>query len=322
MSISGIKVLTIGQPFVLPYEVKHISDSAQIMGAIAQFQPDVVVTSTFLPGVLNLGSFEIRKRWIHIAEGSTTEQIQGAIENCYTYNLYRKHQYQDANPLISIYTGTYNTGDYLRETYQSLKDQTYPTWEWVVVDDMSSDGTWDKLEALAKEDVRVRPFRSGKRLSRIGAVKDTAARLCYGEYLVELDHDDMLTDFALDEIKKAFESDPKVGFVYSNCSNFYENGTFQKFGKDGFWDNRYRETEYHGEKWLECLQPDGWGRLGDHPLQQHFTFLTVGPNHVRAYRKKLFDEIGGYNRNLTVADDLDLFLRAFLVSTPPELEGK
>jgi cellulose synthase/poly-beta-1,6-N-acetylglucosamine synthase-like glycosyltransferase len=321
MAISGIRVLTIGKKFVLPYEVRHVDDSAQIIPAVAEFQPDVVVTSSYLPGVLNLAQFEIRKRWIHVADVSTPEQVQGAIENCYTYNLYNKHQYQDANPLISVFTGTFNTGAYLRETYQSLKDQTYRNWEWVVVDDQSSDGTWDKLEALAKEDIRVRPYRSGKRLSKIGAVKDTATRLCYGDYLVELDHDDMLTDFALDEIKKAFD-DPKVGFVYSNCSNFFENETFHRFGKDGFWDNRYRETEYRGKKWLECLQPDGWGRLGDHPLQQHFTRLTVGPNHVRAYRKTLFDQIGGINRHLAVADDLDLFLRAFLASTPPELESK
>ncbi len=77
------------------------------------------------------------------------------------------------------------------------------------MDDHSDDGTWERLTEMAKEDFRVRPFRSGKRLSKIGAVKDTATRLAKGAYLVELDHDDMLTDFALGEIKAAFESDPR-----------------------------------------------------------------------------------------------------------------
>ena len=321
MPVAGIKLLIIGVPIQLPYEVKVIADSASIMGTIAQFQPDVIMTTSFMPGVLNSATFELRKRWIHVPPETKPEDAMRAVENCYSYNIWTKHQYKDANPLISIYTGTYNTGDYLRETYESLRQQVYPTWEWVIIDDHSSDGTWERLEALAKEDIRVRPFRSGKRLEKIGAVKDYATRLCNGEYLVELDHDDFLTDFALMEIKKAFESDPNVGFVYSNSSNFFENGGFHRF-TDDYWKVRYRETEYRGKKWDECLQPNGWDRFDDHPLSQNFTFLTVGPNHVRAYRKTFFDELGGYNRNLSVADDLDLFLRAFLASTPPELDSK
>jgi glycosyltransferase involved in cell wall biosynthesis len=313
MPIAGIKVLTVGKPFLLPYEVRHVDDSAQILGAVAQFQPDVIVTSTFLPGVLNQAHFEIRRRWIHVEQTSTPEKVEKAVESCYTFNLYNKHQYQDAHPLISVYTGTYNTGDYLRETYQSLKEQIYKNWEWVVVDDQSSDGTWERLEALAKEDIRVRPYRSGKRISKIGAVKDTATRLCKGKYLVELDHDDMLTDFALSEIKKAFEDNPKAGMVYSNCSNFFENGTFHRY-YDQFWKNRYRETEYRGKKWVECLQPDIYDRFGEHFSQQFGYFLTVGPNHVRAFRSKTLFDLGGYNPNLLVADDWDLYARFFLES--------
>jgi cellulose synthase/poly-beta-1,6-N-acetylglucosamine synthase-like glycosyltransferase len=319
MPISGIRVLTIGKAFILPYETQHVDDSAQILLAIARFRPDVIITSTYIPGQLNGATFEIRKRWLNVAPNSNPEAVCAAIESCYSYNLWTEHQYQKDNPLISIYTGTYNTGNYLRDTYESLRQQSYPTWEWVVVDDFSDDGTWERLIEIAKEDYRVRPFRSGMRLSKIGAVKDTATRLCNGEYLVELDHDDMLTDFALAEIKDAFQKDPKVGFVYSNCSNFFEDGSFHRY-TDGFWTPRYRQTEYRGKKWDECLQPDGWNRFDDHPLSQWFTMLTVGPNHVRAYRKTFFDELGGYNRNLPVADDLDLFLRAFLASIPPELK--
>jgi hypothetical protein len=110
-----------------------------------------------------------------------------AIEGCYAFNLYEKHQYQDDHPLVSVYTGTYNTGDFLRDTYQSLRDQTCPNWEWVVVDDHSTDGTWEHLEQLALEDVRVRPVRNAKNNGKIGSVKDTATRLCRGEFLVELD---------------------------------------------------------------------------------------------------------------------------------------
>lgn len=310
-NISGIKVLTIGKSFALPHEVRHVPGPENILGEIAKFQPDVVVTSTFLPGVLKNGPFEIRKKWIHVDPNASPEAVTQSVENCYSFNLWSKHPHQDAHPLISVYTGTWNTGDYLRDTYNSLRDQSYPNWEWVVVDDFSTDGTWERLEGIAKEDIRVRPFRSGKRLSKIGAVKDTATRLCRGEYLVELDHDDKLTDFALLEIKKTFESDPEIGFVYSNCSNQFQDGTFHKF-TDDFWKDRYREIEYRGKKIVECISPNFLDRFGPDYRQQFSYFLTVGPNHVRAFRATAFRELGGYNAELLVSDDWDLMARFFL----------
>lgn len=313
MPIAGIKLLIIGPAIQLPYECKVISDSAAILPTIAQFQPDVIMTTAFIPGSLNSATFELRKRWIHVPANTSPEAARQAVENCYLSNIWAVHQYQAANPLISVYTGTYNTGDYLRDTYQSLRDQTYANWEWVVIDDHSNDGTWERLEALAKDDIRVRPYRSGKRLEKIGAVKDQATRLSKGVYLVELDHDDMLTDFALADIRDAFEKNPEVGFVYSNSSNFFENGQFHRFD-DEFWKNRYRETEYRGKKWLECLNPDIYDRFGPDFQQQFGWFLTVGPNHVRAFRAKTLFELGGYNPSLPVADDWDLYARFFLYS--------
>lgn len=315
MPTSGIRILVIGPSAPkLPYEdVQHITSTASIMGEIARFQPDVIMTTGFIPGVLNLAAFDIRKRWIHPPDDASVDAIVGAIEGCYRHTLWSVHPNQAHNPLVSVYTGTYNTGDYLRETYQSMLDQTYKNWEWIVVDDYSGDGTWERLQDLAKEDIRVRPFRSGKRLGKVGAVKDYATRLANGEYLVELDHDDMLTDYALEEIRKAFQANPAVGMVYSNCSNFFENGTFHQFN-DEFWKNRYRETEYRGKKWTEALQPDIYDRFGPNYWDQFGYFLTVGPNHVRSFRASTLRELGGYNRHLPVADDWDLYARFFLRS--------
>jgi glycosyltransferase involved in cell wall biosynthesis len=315
MATSGVKVLVIGKRVPLPpqYEAVYMDRLHNLFGTLATFQPDVIVSSDFIPGALNGSAYSIRRRWIHVDPNADEKAVTAAVENAYAFSVYGKGEFDKFNPLISVYTPTYNTGDYLRETYQSLQDQTYKNWEWVVVDDCSTDGTWEKLLQYAKEDLRVRPYQSARPMRRIGLAKNTATALCYGQYLVELDHDDMLTDFALDEIKKAFESDPEVGFVYSNCANFFENGTFHRFdGPD--WKNQYRETEYRGKKWLECINHDIYARFGPHFTQQFGWFLTVGPNHVRAYRADQFRKLGGYNPNLPVADDWDLYARFFLFS--------
>ena len=321
MAIAGLRVLTIGKTWAFPkeYEVKNVEQSSEILSAIAGFQPDVLVTSSFSPGVLYTQGFDLKKKWIHVPPDSTLEAVMLAIENCYIFNLWSEHPGQKGSPLMTVFTPTSNPGDHLREAYQSLRDQTYSNWEWVVMDDCSKDGTWERLIEMSRDDIRVRPFRAGKKFMKIGAIKDAATRLARGEFLIELDHDDMLVDTALEELRRAFEANPDAGFVYSNSSNFFENGQFQRFDGD-HWKDRYRETEYRGKKWLECMNPGFYDRWGPHFTQQVAWYLTVGPNHVRAFRKKTFFELGGYNPNLLIADDWDLMARFYLHSKVVQIE--
>lgn len=313
MATAGLRILTVGKRLALPYEENFVEDPSRITEVIAQFQPDVIVSSDTQPQALNLAPFSVRKRWIHISKEAALDEIICAIEACYAFNIWNAHPGDNTNPLISVYTGTWNTGKFLDEAYSSLYEQTYPNWEWVVVDDHSTDGTWERLEAIAAKDGRVKPFRSGAHLGKIGAVKDLATRMARGVYLVELDHDDMLTDFALDEIRKAFETDLEIGMVYSNCASFFEDGSPQRFNDD-FWKDRYRSTWYRGKPWLEARNPDIYDRFGPHHTQQFGWFLTVGPNHVRAFRASTLRALGGYNAQLPVADDWDLYARMFLKS--------
>ena len=272
MPTSGIKVLFISKPWDIPeYETRTCIQIRNLMCQIAEFMPDVIVTSTTTPGQLNLSGFETRKKWVHVDKKSTNEQVVQSVEDCYGFNIWNKNPNEKTQPLISVYTGTYNAGDYLRDTYQSLRDQTYPNWEWVVVDDESTDGTWDRLLSISKEDHRVKPFRI-KHSGKIGNIKDMATRLSDGEYLVELDHDDMLTDFALEEIKKAFD-DPEIGMVYSNCGSFFTDSSPHQF-TDKFWKKRYRDTEYRGKVYKECINPDIYDRFGPNHQDQFGWFLT------------------------------------------------
>lgn len=315
MPTAGIKVLVVGKPIPFPdYEVKVVPDSSQILHAVARFKPDVIVSSDFVPGPLKTAPFEIRKRWIHVEPDASIQAKCEAVENCHAHNLWHPHPADRDWPLLSVYTAAYNAGDYIHETFQSLLDQTYTNWEWVVVDDGSTDGTWENIQAFADRDPRVRAFRNARRLGRIGAVKDVATRLANGLYLVELDHDDMLVDQALADVRRAFESDANVGMVYSNCAAFFEDGTPHRYN-DAFWKYRYRETLYRGKTYLECRNPDIYDRFGPGYDQQFAWFLTVGPNHLRAYRTSAFRLLGGYNPRLPVADDWDLYARFFLNGT-------
>lgn len=304
---AGIKVLFFNCGFNVPYENIVVYNPDSLMEKIANFQPDVIVTVDELPEILNTASFEIRKKWINIA--SDTDVMQ-AIETCYAGNLWRENPKDQ--PLISVYTPTWNTGELIFETYQSLVEQSYKTWEWVVVDDGSTDHTLYNLRMIEEKDPRVRVF-AFPHIGKIGALKDICCRLAYGSLLVEVDHDDLLTDNALWEVKQAFD-DPKIGMTYSNFSEFYDDGRPDNEYKDEFWAGRYRDTEYRGRTYKEARAPSIYGRFGPNYWDRHAWFLTIGPNHCRAYRKSELERLGEYNRNLPVADDWDVFFRFFLRS--------
>jgi len=325
MPTAGIRVLVIGQPFPeekprdLPYVLQHLPTVKDVMASIATFKPDTIVTIGPRVGVLVAASYQLRKRWLHFNTAPTAKKLIEEIEANYDHNLFDRNDDDDANPMVSIYTPTYNTGSFLREAWESLHGQTYPTFEWVVVDDASTDGAWDELQRLAAADPRVRPYRAATHDGRIGALKDLATRLCRGEILVELDHDDMLTDNALADIVTAFKSDPLVGFVYSDYAGFFEDGSPHRFPATWEWPwntpDRYREEEYHGRKYLVCNQMSIYDRFGtDNFMQQFGWYLTVGPHHVRAFRASTFRQLGGYNPGLPVADDWEVMSKFFIHS--------
>lgn len=303
----------------LPYEVMHLPKPKDVLETIASFKPDVIVTIGTRSGALAAGSYTLHKRWLHFDSAPDTKELIEQIETNHDHNLFDRNQGDSIFPLVSIYTPTYNTGSFLRETYESLRTQTYPTFEWVVVDDASTDATWQELQQLAARDSRVRPHRLGAHDGRIGSLKDMATRLSRGEFLVELDHDDMLTDNALADIVAAFKSDPQVGFVYSDYASFFEDGSPHRYPADWAWPwndpKRYYEQEYRGRKVLVCNQMDIYDVFGTDNFRQQFGwFLTVGPHHVRAFRADALRALGGYNPNLPVADDWDLFSRFFINS--------
>ena len=63
-------------------------------------------------------------------------------------------------PTISIITPAYNCEKYLEEAVESVLAQTMQDWEMLIIDDCSSDNTYDCMEKLAQRDKRIRIFRN------------------------------------------------------------------------------------------------------------------------------------------------------------------
>ncbi len=277
-----------------------------------RFNPQVVVSLRNKPRPLLLMSLHDRLKWLHLEEAPSPVALKVKIYETYLSHALFPSRGEKESPRVSVFTPTFNAANFIAGTYESLTRQTYRNWEWVVLDDGSTDDTPKIVASWAANDARVRLFRPVDRnFGNIGRVKHYTTGLCVGEYLVELDHDDCLTEDALAEVVQAFASDPEVGMVYSNFAEFIE-GKGDHYYPEWMDRGRYRRTMYQERYYLEALAYNVYGEVeGIGPVIRE---MTICPNHVRAFRRSELWRVGGYNPELVMGDDYDLLIRFFCQS--------
>ena len=115
--------------------------------------------------------------------------------------------------IISIITPSYNRADIIHETAASIFSQTYPHWEWVIVDDGSTDNSWAKLEEYAAKDARVKIFKRDREPKGACACRNIAVEKSTGDYLIFLDTDDLAASFCLQQRLETMKQYPDCDFV-------------------------------------------------------------------------------------------------------------
>jgi len=275
---------------------------------IKDFDPDSIITigdSFEKFKNLNHKSYDIRKRWIHYSEVS--EEIGEHAYQCSTNYILDAH-YRNT-PLVSMFTPIYNTGKKLLRAYESVRNQTYTNWEWVLVNDSNDNGITLKIaEEISSLDSRVKVYDFHKKTGGIvGESKYRAACLCNGVYLMELDHDDYITPDALSLMVEAFQKYPDCKFVYSDFAEIDEYHNSLTYGNSFSFDyGSYRDEEFNGRLYKTVNTPSINPKTIRH--------IVGVPNHFRAWDRFFYHSIGGHNRRLSIADDYELLVRTFLMT--------
>jgi hypothetical protein len=299
-------------PVMEDYEEKRLdcrcySSKSNLEKILIQDKPHVIITIGNRLSFPNLikAPYEIRKRWLHYDTLPDLTQLGIHAYNCYLKNIF-DNRGVDGHPLVTVFTAAYKPGQKIYRPFLSLKDQTYANWEWVIVDDSNDDGkTFKCLSALAKQDHRIQVLQPWEHSGIIGKIKNWACSLGKGQLLVELDHDDELTDYALDSVVEGFKQFPEAGFLYTDCAEIFEDGTNFTYREGwAFGYGAYTDIEYKGK-----LYKSGTGGNINAKTIRH---IISAPNHIRAWRKSFYESIGGHNPGLHVADDYELLVRTFL----------
>lgn len=208
-----------------------------------------------------------------------------------------------AGPTLSIFTPSHDT-KYLRNTYESIKAQPFD--QWVILYNNGAEPLGLSLIDPRILEVVDTAKPTDEDATFVGRLKGIACSYCTGDIMLELDHDDMLLPTAVEKAKAAFTQDESVGFVYSNDLHVIEDlkHSAPRFNAAYGW--QYRDVSFNGNVVDECLSFK--------PTPAAVSLIWYAPDHFRAWRRSVYEAVGGYNRGMDVLDDQDLMCRMYLVT--------
>ena len=180
---------------------------------------------------------------------------------------------------VSVIIPTYNNAAYLRETIDSVLNQSFTDYEILVVDDGSTDQTAEVLKPFLNRIHYIKKTNGGPASARNLGVKESI-----GEYLAFLDADDRWAKEKLDQQVTLLNADPSVGLVYTSVEIIDENS------------QRLPQR--------------------DKTTPSVYSFLELFEHNVMATssvmaRRRCFDEFGLFDedRDIISVEDYDMWLR-------------
>lgn len=155
-------------------------------------------------------------------------------------------EYRLTNPLVSIVIPVFNREKLVREAIDSALSQTYNNIEVVVIDNCSTDHTWEVISGYRSSKVRV--YRND---SNIGPVLNwkRGVELCKGEYVKLLFSDDMISENYVEENLKYFDKD--TAFVLSPEQKL-RNGELSS--QRVYKKNRFTSREYFKNLYVQYVK--------------------------------------------------------------------
>jgi glycosyltransferase involved in cell wall biosynthesis len=193
-----------------------------------------------------------------------------------------------SQPLVTIAVPVYNGARHLRESLDSILQQTYQRTEVIVLDDASKDET---PTIVASYGDRIRAVRHEKNLGGFGNM-NAGIKLATGDLFAIYHADDVYEPTIVEREVAFLDAHPKLGAVF--CLDTFIDGTGREYGR------------------LK-LPPD----IADLPVLTYEVVLNAllrwKNRFLRApgamFRRAMFDEIGLFREQFGIATDLDMWLR-------------
>ena len=203
---------------------------------------------------------------------------------------YSRSEIVSRRPLVSILIPAYNAENWIAYSLQSAAGQTWPRTEVIVVDDGSRDGTAEVVRRSAAKNVKLVSTEN----QGLSAAVNTAYKHCQGDYIQELDSDDILAPDKIERQLSALrESDTQRTLLSGPWAAFHYRTRRAQFVRNALWED---------------LTPVEWllRKMGGNLHMQNATWLVS---------RELAEAAGPWDTRLRYDQDGEYYCRVLLASS-------
>jgi glycosyltransferase involved in cell wall biosynthesis len=180
------------------------------------------------------------------------------------------------NPPISVVMPVHNARPFLGESIRSILEQTFSDFEFVILDDASTDGSVELLREWSLRDKRIHLHEGKKRLGLSGSSNAVVSK-ARASIVARMDADDIAHPDRLRRQWNIIDSRPDVAVIGALCNGIDASGR-------------------------EVRPRDRWR------LVRRSVYIPF-PHGSAMFRREVFDQVGGYDESANGGEDQDLFLR-------------
>jgi glycosyltransferase EpsE len=187
-------------------------------------------------------------------------------------------------PLVSVIMSVYNTNneEMLRHSIYSILLQDFTDFEFIICDDGSTDGTYDLLIDICKNDSRIKLYRNQTNM-KAGATRNRCISISKGKYIAIMDADDYSNCYRLSKQVAFLDRNQQYAFIGSSADLFDEKGVW------------------------------GLRKYKDFPENEDFLFVMPFVHTSVMFRRSALESVGGYRiaKETKRTEDYDLFMRLY-----------
>lgn len=194
---------------------------------------------------------------------------------------YQHKKIDKKKPLITVLMPAYNMEHYIGQAIESILNQTFQDFELLIINDASTDRTHNIIKTYFKKDTRIRLIKNKKNI-KISNTLNKGIKMARAEIIARMDPDDISFPERLAIQFNFLRNHPKVAIVGANIQIINANG--KPISK-----REYPTSSANLKKIMFRYSPFA------HP--------------VIMFRKKAFEEFGGYSESMVPCEDIDLWFK-------------
>lgn len=145
-------------------------------------------------------------------------------------------------PRVSVFMPTYNCGEYLKDSIESILNQTYEDFELIIVNDGSTDNSREILEEYRKKDSRVHIYHNDGNQG-IVYTRNRGLELCQCEYTALMDADDISVKDRLEHSVRFMDEHKDVA-LFAGSNKYFDKKEAIIAADDKFFNEEIIETSY------------------------------------------------------------------------------